>query len=393
LRRHKTRSALVIAEVSLSLVLLVGAGLLLRSFARLQRVDPGFRASNVLTFGVALPPARYPSQTQTSAFFHALLERLAALPGVESAGAVNPLPFSGDNSSGGFTIEGLAVPPGVAEPHADQRVVSPGYFAAMGIPLRRGRLLTDADRAAPPVVLIDEALAQQYWKDKDPIGQHVRRGDNVVWATVVGIVGHVQHNALDAQLRKGTLYWSYLQKPAQALQFVVHTAASPMSLANAVQQEVAGLDKDIPVFDVRSMDQRVAASLANRRFAAYLLAVFSGIAMLLAAVGLYGVMAQAVLQRNREIGVRMALGAQTGDVLRLILRDGAMLIAGGLAVGTVAALCVTWLIKSLLFGVKPTDPLTFIAVAGLLAVVALVATYLPARRATRVDPVNTLRYE
>jgi len=394
LRRHKTRSALVVAEVGLSLVLLVGAGLLLRSFARLQRVDPGFRASNVLTFGVSLPPARYSSQAQTSAFFHALLERLATLPGVESAGAVNPLPFSGDNSSGGFAIEGQVTPAGGAEPHADQRIVGPGYFAAMGIPLRRGRLLTDADHAAaPPAVLIDEALAQQYWKDKDPIGQHLRKGSSTPWATVVGIVGHVQHNALDAKLRKGTLYWPYLQKPVQALQFVVHTAASPLSLGNAVQQEVAGLDKDIPIFDVRTMDQRVAASLANRRFAAYLLAVFSGIAVLLAAVGLYGVMAQAVLQRSREIGVRMALGAQTGDVLRLIIRDGAMLIAGGLAAGTVAALALTWLIKSLLFGVKPTDPLTFITVAGLLAVVALVATYLPARRATRVDPVNTLRYE
>ncbi len=392
-RRHRTRSALVVAEVSLSLVLLVGAGLLLRSFARLQRVDPGFRARNVLTFGVSLPPTRYSSQALTSAFFRALLERLATLPGVESAGAVNPLPFSGDSSSGSFSIEGLAVPPGAAAPHADQRVVSPGYFTAMGIPLRRGRLLTDADRTAAPAVLIDEALAQQYWKDKDPIGQHLRRGHSAPWATVVGIVGHVQHNALDATLRKATIYWSYLQAPAQALQFVVHTATGPMSLANAVQQEVAGLDQDVPVFDVRTMDQRVAASLANRRFAAYLLAAFSGIAMLLAAVGLYGVMAQAVLQRGREIGVRMALGAQTGDVLRLILREGAVLVAGGLAAGTAAALGLTWLIKSLLFGVKPTDPLTFIAVAALLAAVALVATYLPARRATRVDPVITLRYE
>ncbi len=265
----------------------------------------------------------------------------------------------------------------------------------MGIPLVRGRLLTDADReGAPPVVAIDEALAHEYWKGKDALGQHLRRGsNNNPWATVVGIVGHVQHSALDSKQRKATFYWSYLQQPAQSLQFVVHTAGDPMSLANAVQQEVANLDKELPIFDVKTMDQRVAASLANRRFAAWLLAVFSFIAMLLAAVGLYGVMAQSVLQRSREIGVRMALGAQSRDVLRMILRQGAILIAGGLMAGTVAALVLTSLMKSMLFAVSPADPLTFTLVAVLLSAVALTAAWLPARRATRVDPVNTLRYE
>jgi putative ABC transport system permease protein len=394
LRRHRTRSALVIAEVGLSLVLLVGAGLLLRSFARLQKVDPGFRARNVLTFGVSLPPARYATQTRTSAFFHAVLDRVATLPGVESTGAVNPLPFSGSNASGSFSIEGLTVPANGAEPHADQRVVSPGYFAAMAIPLLRGRLLSNSDSAdAPAAVVIDEALAQQYWKYKDPIGGHLRHYNDKSWATVVGIVGHVQHNALDATLRKATFYSSYLQAPAQSVQFVVHTAGDPLSLANAVQREVASLDKDVPIFDVKTMDQRVAASLANRRFAAWLLAAFSFIALLLAAVGLYGVMAQSVLQRSREIGVRMALGAQSGDVLGMILRQGATLIAGGLIAGTLAALALTSLMKSLLFGISPADPLTFAGVAALLVVVALAATYVPARRATLVDPVNTLRYE
>ena len=394
LRRHRTRSALVIAEVGLSLVLLIGAGLLLRSFARLQKVDPGFRAQNVLTFGISLPPARYPTQGRTSAFFHAVLDRVTTLPGAESAGAVSPLPFSGSNASGSFDIEGFTVPANGPAPHADQRVVSPGYFAAMGIPLLRGRLLSNADSAdAPLAVVIDEALAQQYWKDKDPIGRHLRHFSDKSWATVVGIVGHVQHNALDAKLRKSTFYWSYLQAPAQNLQFVVHTAGDPMSLANAVQRQVAGLDKDVPIFDVKTMDQRVAASLANRRFAAWLLAAFSFIAMLLAAVGLYGVMAQSVLQRSREIGVRMALGAQSGDVLGMILRQGATLIAGGLIAGILAALALTSLMKSLLFGISPEDPLTFAGVAALLVLVALVATYIPARRATHVDPVNTLRYE
>jgi predicted permease len=243
------------------------------------------------------------------------------------------------------------------------------------------------------VVLIDDALARQYWKDRNPIGQHVRRPGEKVWATVVGIVGHVQHTALDSELRKGTMYWSYLQEPAQSLEFVVRTAGSPLLMSNAVRKEVAGLDKDVPIFDVKTMDQRVAASLANRRFAAYLLGAFSLIAVLLAAVGLYGVMAQSVMQRSREIGVRMALGARSGDVLGMILRQGAALIAGGLAAGMLAALGLTWLMKSLLFGVKPFDPITFATVAVVLLIVSLAATYVPARRATRLDPVAVLRDE
>ncbi len=395
LRSHRMRGALVITEVALSFVLLVAAGLLLRSFDSVRKVDPGFRAQNVLTFGVALPPEQYNTAARTSGFFHALLERLAALPGVTAAGAVSPLPFSGSNGSGSFLIEGHTVPEGGTAPHADQRIVTPGYFKAMGIPLRRGRLLADSDREeAPLAVVVDDALAQEYWKDKDPLGQRIRRPDGKnSWATVVGIVGHVQHNALDNQTRKGTFYWSYLQKSRPSLQVVMHTAGDPMALSNAAQREVSNLDKDVPVFDVKTMDQRVAASLANRRFAAWLLAVFSFIAMLLAAVGLYGVMAQGVLQRSREIGVRMALGAQSGDVLRMILRQGAVLIAGGVAAGTLAALGLTSLMKSLLFGVSPADPLTFAMVAALLPCVALAATWLPARRATRLDPVNTLRYE
>ncbi len=396
LRRHRTRSALVVAEVALSLVLLVAAGLLLRSFASLQKVDPGFRAVNVLTFGISLPESAYSTQERTTGFFHTLLDRLAALPGVRAAGAVNPLPFSGNNSSGSFLIEGRTVPSGGTAPHADQRAVSPGYFKAMGIPLRRGRLLTDADRpGAPPAVVIDDALAQEYFKGADPLGRHLRRPSNTSsWATVVGIVGHVQHSALDSKQRKATFYSSYLQDMhSQSLQFVVHTAGDPMSLANVVQQEVSTLDKDVPIFDVKTMDGRVAASLANRRFAAWLLAAFSFIAMLLAAVGLYGVMAQSVQQRSREIGVRMALGAQSRDVLRMILRQGAILIACGLVAGTATALVLTSLMKSLLFAVSPADPLTFVLVAALLLAVALAATWLPARRATRLDPVNTLRYE
>jgi putative ABC transport system permease protein len=392
--RHRTRSALVVVEVGVSLVLLVCAGLLLRSFAALEKVDPGFHAHHVLTFGVALPPEQYARPAQVSGFFHALLERIAGLPAVESAGAVNPLPFTGSNTSGSFDIEGYTTPPHGAFPHADQRSVSPGYFTAMGIPLRRGRLFREADRAgAQRVVLIDDALASQYFHNQNPLGRRLSRADKKEWATIVGVVGHVQHGALDAHSRKATLYWSYLQDPAQSMQVVVHTAGDPLSLVNAAQQVLSSLDKDVPLYDVKTMDQRVAASLANRRFAALLLAAFSCIAMLLAAVGLYGVMAQTVLQRSREIGVRMALGAAGRDVLRMILRQGAVLIGAGLACGAVAALLLTSLMKSLLFGVRPADPLTYVAVAALLLIVALFAAYLPARRATRVDPVNTLRYE
>jgi putative ABC transport system permease protein len=395
LRRHRTRSALVVVEVALSLVLLVAAGLLLRSFASLQKVDPGFRAVNVLTFGISLPESAYSTPARTAGFFHALLDRLAAMPGVRASGAVNPLPFSGNNSSGSFLIEGRSVAYGGTAPHADQRAVSPGYFKTMGIPLRRGRLLTDADRqGAAPAVVIDDALAQEYFKGADPLGRHLRRPSSSSWSTVVGIVGHVQHSALDSKQRKATFYSSYQQDlHTQSLQFVVHSAGDPMALANVVQQQVSSLDKDVPIFDVKTMDGRVAASLANRRFAAWLLAAFSFIAMLLAAVGLYGVMAQSVQQRSREIGVRMALGAQSRDVLRMILRQGAILIAGGLIAGTAAALVLTSLMKSLLFAVSPADPLTFVLVAALLLAVALAATWLPARRATRLDPVNTLRYE
>ena len=394
LRRQRTRSALVVVEVALSLVLLVSAGLLLRSFARLQKADPGFRAARVLTFGVSLSPVRYASQARSSAFFDMLLQRVETLPGVISTGAIDRLPFTSGNNSGGFEIEGREVPVEGPYPHADQRVVSAGYFTAMGIPLRRGRLFTGQDRAGTlPVVLIDDALAQQYWKDKDPIGQHLRNHGEDHWSTVVGIVGHVEHSALDSTARKATLYRPYPQNSVESLEFVVHTAGDPMSLARAVQQEVSGIDKDVPISDVKTMDQRVEASLANRSFAAWLLGAFSAIAMLLAGVGLYGVMSQSVLQRSREIGVRMALGAQRRDVLRMILRQGLVLIAGGLIAGLAGALALTSLMKSMLFGVTPTDPLTFLSVAGLLTVVALIATWLPARRATRLDPVTTLHYE
>jgi putative ABC transport system permease protein len=392
LRRHKLRSLLVIAEVALSLVLLVGAGLMLQSFFRLQRVDPGFRAHNVLTFQISLPKSHYATDEQASLFFDRLLKRVQSLPGVSAAGATSTLPFSGNNSSGSFNIEGLTVPPGGTGPHADQRSVSPRFFAAMGIPLRQGRAFEETDsRPAPPVAVIDEKLARQYWPNQDPIGKRVNRGDKI-WITIVGIVGHIQHSQLDSE-SKGVLYTCYLQGYAQAMGVVVRTDNDPKLLTSAVPRVVSELDKDMPVFGVQTMEQRLSASLVPRRAAMTLLLIFAGLALLLASVGIYGVISQTVTQRTQEIGIRIALGAERKVVLGMILKQAMTLTGIGLGAGIAGGLVVTQFMKGILFGVNTTDPLTFLVVAFFLGAVAALASYLPAWRATRIDPTIALRYE
>jgi putative ABC transport system permease protein len=392
--RHKMRSLLVIAEVTLSLVLLVAAGLLLQSFRRLQRVETGFRPEGVLTFRISLPETRYPEPGQTARAVEQIAERVRALPGVVSVGAVSTLPFSRTNSSGSFTREGQDQTADATMPHADLRVVSPGYFEALGIPLRQGRLLAATDRSGVPgVALVDEKLAKQYWPNQDPLGKRVRRlGAQAPWFTVVGLVGHVQHAQLDAEA-KGALYFSSLQNRAPGMTFVARTSNDPRGLAGALPAAVAAVDQDLPVFEIRTMEQRVLESLTPRRFAMYLLGIFAAVALALSAVGIYGVMAQSVTQRTHEIGIRMALGAEPRDVLRLVVGQGMALAAIGLVTGVAAALGLTRWMSRLLFGVRPTDPLTFLAVAAVLAAVALAACYLPARRATRVNPVEALRHE
>jgi len=388
------RSLLVVAEVALSLVLLVAAGLLLQSFRRLQRVDTGFRPEGVLTFRISPPQTRYPEPGQTARAVEQIAERVRALPGVVAVGAVSTLPFSSSNNSGAFTREGQDQTADGSLPLADFRVASPSYFEALGIPLRQGRLFDATDRSdAPGVALVDEKLAKQYWPNRDPVGKRVRRpGPQVSWFTVVGVVGHVKHTQLDAE-STGALYFSYLQNRVPGMTFVVRTAGHPRGLAGALPAVVAAVDQDLPVFEIRTMEQRVLESLTPRRFAMYLLGVFAAVALALSAVGIYGVMAQSVTQRTHEIGIRMALGAAPRDVLRLVVGQGMALAAIGLAAGVAAALGLTHWMSRLLFGVQPTDPLTFLAVSAVLAAVALAACYVPARRATRVNPVEALRHE
>jgi predicted permease len=373
------------------LILMVGAGLLMRSFARLQRVDPGFQPQNVLTFRVPLSTKRYPEQTQRVAFIDRLIERVQNLPGVTGVGATATLPFIGWNSSGTFGIEGREVPSGGAWPHADIRRVTPGFFAAMGVPLRRGRLFAETDNANTPfVALLDEKLARQYWPGEDPVGKRVKWDGP--WYTVIGIVGHVKHSQLNAE-SKGALYFLYSQNRAHMITIVVRTSNAPEQLAGIVQQEVSAIDKDVPIYEVKTMNERLLDSLTPQRLATYLVAVFAGVALLMALLGIYGVMSHLVSQRTQEIGVRLALGAQAGNVLRMVVWRGMSLTLIGVVIGLAAALALTRAMKNLLFEVSSTDPATFALIPLLLVGVALIASYIPARRATKVDPLQSLRHE
>ena len=392
LRQNRARSLLVVAEVALSLILLVGAGLLLQSFVRLQRVDPGFQSQNALTFRVPLSARRYPEQAQRVAFIDRLIERVRNMPGVTAVGATSTLPFIGYNSSGFFNIEGRDTPPSAASPHADIRRVTHGFFAAIGVPLRRGRLFAETDTATTPfVALVDEKLSQQYWPGEDPIGKRVKMGGpQSPWHTIVGVVGHVKHSQLNTE-SKGALYFLYSQNRAFMITIVARTSNAPEQLAGVVQREVSAIDKDVPVYEIKTMSERLMDSVTPQRLAAYLVAVFAGVALLLAVLGIYGVVSHSVSQRTQEIGLRMALGAQAGDVLKQVLWRGLMLTLLGAAIGLIGALVLSRLLSNLLFEVSPTDPVTFAGIPALLISVALMACYIPARRASRVDPMTALR--
>ncbi|MGH9401661.1 MAG: ABC transporter permease [Terriglobia bacterium] len=392
--RQRVRSLLVIGEVALTLVLLVGGVLMIKSFVRLLDVNPGFDPHHVLTMQITLSDTQYAKPPQTAAFYHALLERVSRLPGVKAAGAVDVLPFNNFGNSGSFFIEGEPAGQGVILPHADTRRVMPGLFSALRIPLRRGRFFTDADTAsAPRVALIDDVLAKEYWPKQDPIGHRLAMASSSPeWYTVVGIVGNVRNRGFSAP-RKGVLYFPLAQRPKFHMSLVVRTASDPMALAGAVRQAVRSIDKQEPVYDVKTMEEYVSESVSNQRLSVFLLAVFAGLALILASVGIYGVISFSVSQRTHEIGIRMALGARQGDILRLVVGQGAILALAGVGVGIVAALGLTRLMASLLFGVRPNDAGTFVGVALVLIAVALLATYIPARRATKVDPLVALRYE
>ena len=398
---HALRRSLVVTEVALALTLLTGAGLLLKSFARLQGVDPGFEPANLLTFNLALPQNRYRSDTSRAAFWDQAIPALARIPGVTSVGATTVMPFSGGWSTGSFEIEGYQVPENVPAPWGDIRIVTPGFFETLRIPLLRGRYLTDDDRAGSrPVAVIDQEFVRRYWPSDDPIGKRFTFGppDGVTdttqneWIEVVGVVGHTAHEGLDADPRL-QLYLPYRQVPQAFMAVAVRTTGSPERYVNLARSAVRSVDPDQPISAVSNMEELLSQAVGQRRLSMMLLSLFSGIALVLASVGIYGVMSYSVTQRARELGVRIALGADRGDVLRLVLRQGMRLALAGIGIGLVAALGLTRFIESQLYGVAATDPLTFVLVAGILAATALVANLLPALRAMRTDPAVVLREE
>jgi putative ABC transport system permease protein len=395
LRRNRLRGALVVAEVALALLLLVGAGLLINSFARLRQVNPGFDPHEVLTLRVDLPDAKYKKPEQITNFNRALLQRIEAVPGVHSAAMVFKLPLSGDASTT-FEVEGQ--PPDKSRRlSAGLRVATPGYFRTLGIPFISGRDFTDRDELkAAPVVIINEALAQQYFPNQNPIGKHLKPGISMdgepPWREIVGVARAVRHGGLSKEPRP-EFYLPHPQMPGISLTTVVRTDGDPLAIVSAVRNEVRALDSELPVDRVKTLDQYLAESVAQPRFNTLLLALFAGVALILTAIGLYGVMAYSVMQRTREIGVRVALGAQTGDVLRLVIGQGMKLALSGVAIGLAASFALTRFMKTLLFGVGVTDPLTFAVVALVLTLVALLACWIPARRATKVDPLTALRHE
>ena len=395
-KANRTLRLLVGAEAAVCLMLLAGGGLLLRSFLRVLEVDPGFRPAGVLTLRITLPPQKYTKPEQWRAFFREVLERLRAIPGVESAGGIGGLPLNGEASSGTMTVDSQAVPADQRSPETDYRPATPGYFAAMGIPLVEGRFFDEHDtESSAPVAIIDQSMAQMYWPRESAIGKRVKLGgtdSKESWMTVVGVVKHVHYRTLEAKSRVEA-YWPEAQQPYWFLDLAIRTRRDPKSLASVVEKEVHALDPDQPVHHVRTMGEWMADSVARRRLALILLGIFSSLALVLAAVGIYGTTAFVVTQQTREIGVRRALGAQRGNVFRLILAQGVRAVAIGAAVGIVGALAVTQLIRQVLFDVSPADPVTYAAVLLTLSLVALVAAWLPAWRATRVDPLEALRYE
>jgi putative ABC transport system permease protein len=395
---QRLRAALVVGELALSLALLAGSGLLIRSFLRLQDVDAGFRPDGVITMRISLPEQKYAKPEQTRAFYRELLDRVRQLPGVDAAGIVNGLPLTGTGWSGTTTIDTQAVPQNEATPEADNRPSTPGYFEAMGIQLVRGRYFDQRDtETSAPVAIVDETLARTYWPHQDAIGQRIKQGprqSNAPWRVVVGVVRHVRYRTLESPSRV-EFYWPYAQTPFAlgSMSLALHTAADPRLLANAVQNQVSALDPDQPVYRIRTMHELMAESVARRRLSMILLAIFAGVAMLLAAVGIYGVMSYSVAQRAHEMGIRMALGARGANIVWLVLGQSMWLTGAGLLIGLAGSLVLTRLLSTLLFDVKATDPPTYLLVALFLAAVAQIASSLPAWRATHIDPVTALRQE
>ena len=397
-RGSRLRGILVVTEVAVSLLLLIGAGLLINSFLRLRSVDPGFKAENLLTMKVVLPRAKYATHQQRSAFYADLVRRVESLPGVTSAGVTTNLPLYRQGNSITVNFAGRPEPPPGQKPAVVTRVISPNYFSTMNIPLLSGRNVNDQDREdGPAVAVINETMARRFWPNQEPVGQRFTpgpvSGPPEAWIAVVGVVKDVRQFELIAE-PKPQMYLHYQQVGFfEPNDLVVKTAVDPLSLAGSVRKAVWDIDKDQPVSNIKTMDEILSTSIEKQRFTMLLLGIFAGVALLLAAVGIYGVMSYTLAQRTHEIGIRMALGAQRSHVLKLAVGQGLKLVLVGVAIGLIAAFGLTRLMTSLLFGVRPTDPATLVIISAILISVALLASYIPARRATKVDPLVALRYE
>ena len=394
-RGKRLRSTLVVAEVAVSFVLLIGAGLLINSFMHLRNLNPGFRIDHLLTLNVDLSRVKYPDTAQRITFFDEVVRRVSALPGAQSVAVAGNLPFTYDGDSMSIAVEGIPDPPVSEWPDVVYRTVGPGYFNTMGIPLVHGRDFTDQDTLDGTLaVVVSEKTAKHYWPNQDPIGKRLKPGETkseAPWFTVIGVVKDVRQNDFLAE-PKMQMYLSFRQlKDLEANALVVRTTVDPLSLGNSVRAAVWSVDKDQPVANIDSMEHVVARTVARQRFSMLLLAIFAGLALVLAAVGIYGVMSYSVAQQTREIGIRIALGAKRADVLRMTVLQALKLVGAGLVCGLAVAFVLTRVMASLLFGISATDPLTFISIAVVLLGVALVASYLPALRATRIDPMIALR--
>jgi putative ABC transport system permease protein len=414
--KHWLRSSLVVVEVGTTLVLLIGAGLMIRSFYRLQKVNPGFSYEHLTSFSIALPEKNYKSPEQRAQFYGRLLEGLRGLPGVEAAAMASGLPLGNNGWQTSFTVEGRPAPPRDQTPLMEACLVTPDYFRAMNIPLKRGRYFTDQDDrswlvgkdlssfnetekqvAALNAVIIDEEFARRYWPDADPVGQRIRLGGGqnpkAPILTVQGVVGRVKMEGLSQDSNRVQGYFAYPQLAYTGMTVIIKASGDPNQLIAAARGQVKTIDPDQPIYGIKTMNEIRADSVAQERLNLTLLSILAGIALVLAIVGIYGVMSYSVTQRTHEIGIRMAIGAQPRDVFRMVLGQGMMLALIGVGLGLVGAFLLTRLMATMLFGVEPTDPATFAAIAVLLTLVALVACYIPGRRATKVDPVVSLRYE
>jgi putative ABC transport system permease protein len=390
---RRMNSALVAAQFALCLVLLIGAGLLLKSFQRLISVNPGFQPENVLSMRLALTAGKYPDDEKAVRFYESLLERVRSVPGVRKAGIVTYLPFGDSFESDGIVVEGHDPETGGVAPNAEIRTASPGYFQTLEIPLLQGRDFLESDRAnSLQVAIVDETLARLYWPDGNALGKRVRLGWSDQWMTIVGVVAGVKNMSLNETLEPH-VYFAFAQQPSPNMYLTLRSVGEPTSVTAAIRNEVRELDPDLPVWAVRSMTMTMDRTLNNQRLTNLLLSIFALLALLLAVVGIYGVMSVFVSNRTTEFGIRLALGAEPRAVLRLVVGQGMRIALCGVAVGIATAFWLTRFLQSLLFEVKSTDPLIFTGVALGLTLVALIACYLPARRATKVDPIVALRYE